>query len=368
MVSANTHLSRWLKKGLVFPLAFLNGWLLLMLVDNIQPLFGVLSVAILLALFLDIPIRQLQRRGLPRSGSIGLVLVMALLLAIALGLTLVPLLIGQLSELIDLLPAWASKSEAFLESLSASPPLQQLNIDIEEYEARIAQQLANTLQSVSGALLGVVTGALSSAINLFLTVVITIFLLVWGENAWNGILGWLPPCWEQRILELAPRTFRTFIGGQVSIAFGFGVVLAIVFTAIGVPLGILFGFVIGLGSLIPLMGAITQTAVSLFLAVQNIWTGIKVFAIAFAIGQVVDNVVSPRVMGNLVGLNPLWVIVSVFLGFKLSGIVGAFVAVPIAGMVKILTDDVMAQRAKRMAAQEPLPVLPIDEDSEVEEE
>ena len=358
MVRTDIQLRRWLLKGLVFPVAFLNGWLLLMLVDNIQPLFGILSVAALLALFLDIPIRFLQKKGMQRGWATGLVLLIAIFFLVGLGLTLIPLLIRQLSELIEFLPSWANQSEKFLRSLSEWPPLQQLNIDFDQYETRIAQKLADVLESVSGALLGIVTGTLNSALNLFLTIVITIFLLVWGELAWSGILGWLPPWWRHRFVELAPRTFRTFIGGQVLISFGFGVVLAVVFTLIGVQLGILFGFVIGLGSLIPLMGAITQTSVSLFLAVQNFWTGLKVFVIAFVIGQIVDNVVSPRVMGNLVGLNPLWVIVSVFLGFRLSGIVGAFVAVPIAGIVKSLTDEIVAQRKAREALQEPPLVLP----------
>jgi predicted PurR-regulated permease PerM len=337
--------TQWLRVGLLFPLGFLNGWLLLLLVDNIQPLFNILLTSTLLAFLLDFPIRFLERRGLQRGWAVGLVLVLAVIVLTAIGIILIPILIKQLSDLISQLPSWASELESKVRELEQQwGPLQRSEFDLSRQQEAIIAQLQEALRSASGTFLSILSGTFQNTLNLFFTLVLTVFLLLGGETAWDGILKWLPPWWRSQISVHAPVKLRTFIGGQVAIAVGFGAVLAVTFTVLNIPLGLLFGFIIGLGSLIPFLGAVTQISVSLFLTIQNFWAGIKVFAVAFVIGQVVDQVVSPRVMGSIVGLNPVWVLISVFIGFRLAGVLGALLAVPVASIVKTIADEVLKSR------------------------
>ncbi len=337
--------TQWLRVGLLFPLGFLNGWLLLLLVDNIQPLFNILLTSTLLAFLLDFPIRFLEGRGLHRGWAVGVVLVLAVIVLTAIGIILIPILIKQLSDLISQLPSWASELESKVRELEQQwRPLQRSEFDLSRQQEAIIEQLQEALRSASGTFLSILSGTFQNTLNLFFTLVLTVFLLLGGETAWDGILKWLPPWWRTQISVHAPVKLRTFIGGQVAIAVGFGAVLAVAFTVLNIPLGLLFGFIIGLGSLIPFLGAVTQISVSLFLTIQNFWAGIKVFAIAFVIGQVVDQVVSPRVMGSIVGLNPVWVLISVFIGFRLAGVLGALLAVPVASIVKTIADEVLKSR------------------------
>jgi predicted PurR-regulated permease PerM len=135
---------------------------------------------------------------------------------------------------------------------------------------------------------------------------------------------------------------------------GCALVLAIVFSLIGVPFGALFGIVIGMASLIPFMGAVAQVGVSLFLLVHDLGMGLAVFAIAFVLGQIVDNVVVPRVMGNLVGLNPLWLLFTVFLGAKVAGVPGILVSIPLASTIRVIAEEWIsgqdAEEAQAMGA------------------
>jgi predicted PurR-regulated permease PerM len=110
-----------------------------------------------------------------------------------------------------------------------------------------------------------------------------------------------------------------------------------------VPLALLFGFMIGIGSIIPFGGLTMIIVVSLLVALQNFWLGVKVLAVAIVITQISENVIAPRIVGDLIGLNPVWMLISLFIGVKLGGVVGLIVSVPIASFIKGTFDAIRAQ-------------------------
>jgi predicted PurR-regulated permease PerM len=343
---------RWLRNSLLFPIWFLNGWLLVRLLNYLQPMFSIFIVSVILALVLDFPVRLLQSRGLKREWSLAMVLLVGLVLLSLAAVLLLPALLTQLQELIELLPSWIDSAVGFLVRLETLPIFQGSNI-LDNLESLISEQLTTILQGLADGILSLLLNSFSGGLTLFFTIVLTIFMLISGEQAWQGVLQWLPPWWRERLASQVPVKMRTFLGGQVMITVGFSVVLSIVFMVIGVPFGLLFGFLIGMASLLPFMGAIAQTSGSLFLMLQDFGTGLQVFVIALVLGQIVDNVIVPRVMGNLVGVNPIWLIVAVFIGAKLAGFVGILLAVPITSILKSLADDWRQEnRPLPVAAQE----------------
>ncbi len=361
MSQVSKQFGKWLRLSLIFPLGCLNGWLLLLLISNLQPLFNILLTAILLALLLDYPIRLLQGRGLSRNGSLSLVLLLTVVLLLGLGLTLLPLLTQQLTDLVkqvsawtqnqESLPLWIRDPESVLRTVERLPPFEWLGIDFRQLTnsdtfsnqvQSFIEQIQNGLSRVASGVLGFLSGTIQNLLNLFITLVLAVFLLIGGETAWQGMLRWLPPWWRARINTHVPQKLRTFMGGQVVIALGFGTVLAVIYTIVGIPQGLLWGFTIGLGSLIPFLGALTQVSVSLFLLFQGLGTGVTVFVVAFIIGQIVDQVISPRVIGTIIGLNPIWVLLSVFIGIQFGGILGALFAVPVASIIKTIADEIIS--------------------------
>jgi predicted PurR-regulated permease PerM len=339
MLQLFTLKPKWLRNSLLFPLWFLKGWLLVRLLNYLQPMFSIFVVSVILALVLDFPVRFLQQGGLKRGWSLALVLLLGMVLLGLLGVVLVPTLLKQIQELIELLPNWIDSAAGLLDRFKSLPFLRSMSTDIDTLESQITEQFSAVVQGLASGVLGLLLGGFSGGLTLFFIIVLTIFMLIGGGQAWSGLLKWLPPWWQQRLQTQVPIKMRTFLGGQVMIAAGFSVTLSIIFTLIGVPLGLLFGFMIGMASMLPFMGAIAQTSVSLFLMLQDFNTGLLVFAIALLLGQIVDNVIVPRVMGGLVGVNPIWLLVAVFVGAKLAGLVGILLAVPTSSVLKSIAED-----------------------------
>jgi predicted PurR-regulated permease PerM len=352
--SQTLKLPLWLRNTLLFPLVFLNVWLLTISIDYVQPLLSIVLVSIILAVVLDFPIKFLQGQGMPRSLSLTLVLLVGVGLVALLGLLIVPALIQQVRDFIDLLPQWVASADRVFEWFDNSPlafQLSQYGLDLDQIEAQALQQVTRALRTLGGSLLSVLAGSFSGGLTIFFVIVLTIFLLTSGEAAWNGIISWFSPWWQERLQSGIPTKLKRFIGGQVVIALSFSATLTVIFTFLKVPLGLLFGFLIGMASLFPFMGAVSQTAVSLFLMLQDLGTGIEVFAIAFVLGQILDNAIVPKVMSGIVGVNPIWVIIAVFMGAKLGGLVGILIAVPVASIIKDVVDDLLtsSRRSKTLA-------------------
>jgi predicted PurR-regulated permease PerM len=334
MLQSINKLPRQFTIGLTFPLIFLNGWLLLVLAEQLQPLVTILITATLIAFLLDYPIRFLQQRGVNRGLAIGFVLLLFLLVLAALVFFLGPLILRQANELLTKLPDWIRSGQQQLKALESWAVAQQLPVDLSTTFNQLIARITTGLRSLTGQLFGLVFGAIGSVFNVFLTLVFAIFLVLRGESLWNGILSWLPSQWNTLIRQSLPDNFERYIAGQVIMATIIGIVQTTALSIWRVPLAQLFGFGIGAATLIPFGGTVTIITVSLLLALQNFWLGIKVLAVAIIISQLIENLLAPRIVGDLTGLNPVWMLVSLDIGLKLGGVLGLVVAVPIASFIK----------------------------------
>ena len=343
MLQFIAKLPRLLTLGLAFPLIFLNGWLLLILVQELQPLFSILITATLLAFLLDYPIRFLVGRGMKRGIAVTLVLLLFLLVLGVLGVFLVPLILRQANELLTRLPEWIKSGQQQLKTLESWAVAQQLPIDLSTAFNQLVARLTTGLRSLTSQAFGLVFGAIGSVVNVFLTLVFTIFLVLRGESLWSGILGWLPARWNNQIRQALPLNFERYIVGQTTMAviIIFCQITALLF--LRVPLAQLFGVGIGVASLVPFGGTTTILIVSLLLALQNFWLGVKVLLVAVIVNQVIENLLAPRILGELTGLNPVWMLISLDLGIKLGGVLGLVVAVPIASFIKATADSIRTQ-------------------------
>jgi predicted PurR-regulated permease PerM len=126
----NNKLPQWLSLSLAFPLAVLNAWVLLLVVRYFQPLVSIFVAASLLAFILDYPIRFFQKQGVKRYLAVGGVLLLALVLVVALTLTLVPLILQQLNELANFLPSWIDSGTQQLQAFQNWAATQQLPVNL----------------------------------------------------------------------------------------------------------------------------------------------------------------------------------------------------------------------------------------------
>lgn len=348
MLQAFSKLPRVYSIGLLFPIIFLNGWLLLVLAQELQPLLSILITATLLAFLLDYPIRFLMQRGVSRGIAVGIVLLLFLLLLVVLALFLIPLILRQANELIIRLPEWIKSGQQQLKILEDWAVAQQLPIDLSTALNQIVARLTTGLRSLTSQAFSLVFGAIGSVVNVFLTLVFTIFLVLRGESLWAGILGWFPTQWNLQVRQSLPQNFERYIAGQVTIATIVSIVQTTTLIILGIPLPQLFGIGIGVATLIPFGGTITIITVSSLLALQNFWLGFKVLLIAISINWGIENILAPRIVGELTGLNPVWMLISLDLGLRLGGVLGLVIAVPIASFTKATFDIIRTSRAEAL--------------------
>ena len=322
----------------------LNLWVVRQLLLPLAPFPALFLAAALLAFLLDLPSRWLVDQGLPRPLALLLVLGVAFGGVVLAVLWLLPRLITQLDELITTLPGWLSQGESLLSQLQEwavakglPTDFGDLSSDLISRTSKLASQLSQQVLSLLGATLGL-------TVNTVIVLVLTVFLLLGGERIAAGLAKWLPPGVRGLITGTLYRTFRGYFAGQVVLALILSGLQIIVFTLVGIPYGVLFAVAIGFTTLIPYASAVTIVLVSLLLALQNPRQGLEVLVAAISVGQVVDQVIQPRLMGSIVGLQPAWLLISLPIGARLGSLLGLgellglLLAVPLASCTKTYLD------------------------------
>ncbi|MDJ0578027.1 MAG: AI-2E family transporter [Xenococcaceae cyanobacterium MO_234.B1] len=348
MFKSSTQLPREIFWGLLFPIIFLNGWLLWLLFNFLEPFTSILITAALFAFLLDFPIGWLQKLGFKRGWAVTLVFLLALLILATLGLIIIPLLVQQLSELLSNLPQWIESGSQQLQNLEKWAIEQQLSLELNQELAfnlgkvftQAAQKLSEALKSLSSQIFNIIFGTISSIFNILLILVLTLFLVLTGESVWRGIFSWVPMPWGVKLSQTIQQTFTQYFVSQAILAVILSIAQTIVFLLLNVPYAVLFGCGIGMTTLIPYASAFTIILVSLLLALENLGLGLKVLLVAIIVGQINDNVVAPRLTGGMTGLNPVWLIVVLLIGGKLAGILGLLIAVPLASVIKKSADQI----------------------------
>lgn len=333
-------LPRWLKFGAIFPIIFIDVWLITLLLQYLQPITSMVIFASLLAFLLEFPIVFLERRGLGRSLAISLVLLLALAFVSITSLILGPLIFQQLVDFTNRLPDWLNTVDQQLQVLEEQSILQNLPLDLGNLSTQFIQQTSTALKSVTSQLISLTVETISSTVNLLITLILSILLVVSGPNLWRGLIGWFPKLWQDRVQASLQPSLQNYFAGQAIIALLLGVVLSLAFTVLQIPFGLLFGVVIGVASIIPFGGTVSILVVSGLLVFQGIGLGLKVLVTAIILGQINENVVAPRLIGGMTGVNPAVVLISVLLGAKVAGFLGLLLAVPTASFIKRIGDMV----------------------------
>ncbi|MCU0529049.1 MAG: AI-2E family transporter [Cyanobium sp. Prado107] len=338
------ELPPWLKAGLALPLLVLNLWVLRQLLLPLAPFPALFVTAALIAFLLDIPSRWLRRLGLPRPLATALVLGVALGLLLLALLGLGPRLVEQLGDLIAVLPRWISHGQVWLDNLEAWATRQGLPSDFGTLSSDLLSRLSTLATQLSQRLLSLLGATVGLTINTVIVLVLAVFLLLGGETITAGLALWLPAAVRPLVMDTLGRTFRGYFGGQVLLALILSSLQILVFTALEIPYGVLFAVLIGFTTLIPFASSLTIVLVSGLLALNDPRTGLEVLLAAIVVGQVVDQVIQPRLMGRIVGLQPAWLLISLPLGARLGALLGfgellgLLLAVPVASCGKTFLD------------------------------
>lgn len=331
--------ARLLMVGLAAPILVLNFWAVSSILHYFGVLVGILIVSSLLAFLLNYPVSWLVARGAQREPSSIVVFLLTLALLTALGIILVPVVITQAQQLVLRLPDWIESGRQQLIVLSQRAEEAGVPIDLDAVTTQLVDRLREQLQVLTRGVLNLAVGTVSGVLDILIdgaiTVVLTFYLVQHGDELWDSLVQWLPARIQQPFSQTLRLSFQNYFLGQLILGTSMASTLIPIFLILKVPFGLLFGLTIGTMALIPFGGSVGIAVVTLLVTLQNFWLGVKVLIASLIVQQIVDNLIAPRILGSVTGLNPVWVFISILTGARVAGLLGVVLAVPTAFVVKV---------------------------------
>ena len=347
----NEQRFKWISYFLIVPLIVINGWLLLITFNYFESLISVAVTATLLSFVLDYPVKWLQRLKISRSLAILVVLLFVISGLTLISIILVPIIVDQLNQLLEKLPSWLSSGSEQLDYLEDWANNRNFPLSITSIGADLLTRLSTQLQQVSGQLLGGVFSALSSIVDIVLTLVLTFYLLLQGQELWDGLFEILPDDFAEKTRPALSETFHNYFVGQITVALIMGSVITTAFLILRIPFGLLFGVGVGAMAIFPFGAGLSIATVSFLVALKSIWLGLKVLAVAVVIQQFIEGAIAPRLLGEFTGLNPALILLSLLAGAKIGGFLGLILAVPLASLVKKLVVSYLQPMSNSLLAE-----------------
>ena len=283
----------------------------------------------------------LERLGFSRIMSTITITLVAGILVLLTALLVIPTLTHQLVGLVATAPDLITGFIAFL--TERFPQL--LDTDSRMYQSLVS--VGNSLQEGGGAVLNSVLASVGSLVNIMVLIVlvpvITFYLLMDWDRMVAEIDRLLPRDHAPVIRQLAHRIDRTlaaFIRGQGTVVLIMGAYYGIGLMLIGLNFGLVVGFIAGLISFVPYVGAVIGGGLAFGLAIFQFWGDwiwLGAVALLFFGGQFIEgNILTPKLVGGSVGLHPVWLIFALSVFGALFGFVGMLVAVPLAAAMGVL--------------------------------
>jgi predicted PurR-regulated permease PerM len=300
-----------------------------------------LAVSLFLAVALQ-PAVRLAERWLPHTLAVIAVFV-ALLLVIAAFLAL--LIVPIATQLDDLQAA----APGYIEKLRENRTIADLN---SRYD--VVGKAQDAARSAPGEAFGAASRVVSGAIATVTVLFLTLFLLLELPRLSEGVLSLLRPETAERVRRTAREVNRNvggYVAGNLIISAVAGSVIAISLAILGVPYALALGLLMALFDLVPLVGATVGAlaAIGVAFATEGLTAGIIMIVVNVVYQQVENHVLQPLIYRRTVQLSAFLVLVAVLAGAALLGVLGALVAIPVAGSIQLIVREILLERREQVA-------------------
>ena len=322
-------------------------WLLDELAGILWPFVTSFVLAYLLA-----PLVKMLEKKISRSWAIGVVVLVLLGALTTVGVVLIPVVIQEVGDLVTQLPRYGEALKRHYEGLVDFVQAQGYEISTGEIQDRVLGQLpeiGKLFATQATSLLKGLTSGIAALLNLALIPFVTYYILKDFDRIKGSVLSLLPRQYVNSTSELLGRIDQVlgkYVRGQFLVC---GVVAAL--TAAGLAFfdirySVLLGLFTGLANLVPFVGiaaALGMSCLVVLLDADPLINLVKVIGVFVVVQNIEGNFLSPRVVGNQVGLDPAWVIFALVISAHFWGIVGMIVAIPGAAVLNILV-KILRQR------------------------
>ena len=333
-----------LKRQAFFWLAALAGMAVLLWMFSSILLPFVVGMAI--AYFLDPVADRLEKMGMSRL-SATLVILISFVLVIAVALVvLIPVLVGQFQEFSVRLPSYVGLLQTYVAGMQESvlPDWAKAQMGaVRENLSGVLSQGMGLMVGVAGQIWTSGKAVVDVVSLLVVTPVVAFYVLLDWDSMVKRVDSWVPRNHLSDVRAIAAdidTAIAGFIRGQGSLCLILGIFYAVGLSLTGLNFGLLIGFFAGMISFIPYVGSIIGLLLAVGVALVQFWNDpiwIGIVLGVFVFGQFVEgNILQPKLVGESVGLHPVWLMFALFAFGLLFGFVGLMVAVPAAAAVGVL--------------------------------
>ncbi len=323
--------SYWIKVGLALIGAVVGLFFLWIL----QGILLLIIASFVLAIGFQPAIAWFEKRGMRRGLGLALVLMAFLLVFGGLFALALPLIIGQVGEMLEQLPA-------LIERLQSGDGLIARIAGMMDVEQITAEGTSDPMAAVE-----VVGSVAGFAFNFLTVLLVTPYFAMAMPAIKRWLVRLLRPVHREdflRVLGESTDLMANFIVGNLIVSVIAGVVTWVGLSLLGVPYALALAAWVAITDVIPVLGALLGAAgVAAVAIVQSPETLLWSMVLLFAYQQVENFLIAPRVMNRAVDLSPATVIIALMVGGSLAGLVGALLALPLAALIKIVIDDFIVQ-------------------------
>ncbi len=313
--------------------AFLFFWLL----RQATHIFVVLFIAVLLASSVSLAAARMERLHIKRGIAILLVYLAVIAILVGIVALLVPLIGGEVKTLRDNLPSYQENANGFLARL---PKRNGETLRVNTLFGNLGGQL-------NGAAAKAGRGALaagSALVTILLIFVIAFFLAVDPKFPERVVTRFVPPATRRRAFGLMGKIgtgLGYWVRAQLLLALFFGVTFGLGLAILRMPYALTLGTIGAVLEIIPYVGGFITIVLAVLVAATTgkLWLVIAALVWYAVVVNLEAHIVAPKLVGEIVGLNPLVVVLALFLGAEVLGILGALLAVPLAVIVQALLDE-----------------------------
>lgn len=338
----------------------LQGWLLTTIILGLAIAIMVVSKAVLtpfvvgliLAYILSPAVEVTARRGLPRSLASALpvalaIIILGLIMALAL-----PLLVEQLSNFVQKLPGYINQLQKTVLPPKVARFLHLKTLNNDALLALFGNFSTDSASMLAANLTRLYTGAVA-VFNMTMLVIMTPLVAFYLMHDWpqleTRILRALPRKWRATVVEMIThidQRLSSYLRGQLFACLLLGLYYAVALELAGLELGWVLGMMAGLLAFIPVVGAMIAVTSMLAMALvqyqMTAWEPYAIIAGIYMLGQMLESsILVPMLVGNKVGLHPVWVIFALLAGGEMAGIVGMILAIPVAVIISVVLPYLM---------------------------
>ncbi|MGX5730746.1 AI-2E family transporter [Pseudoxanthomonas beigongshangi] len=325
-------------------IAAIVGWLIYLLAPVLTPFV----CAALLGWLGDPWVDRLERTGRSRTTAVVLVFTLMLLLLVLALLILVPMLERQIVTLVESLPEYrdwfVQRALPWVEQHTGLELVAWLDPDrIMEWLRGHWQQAGGVAATFFGYLSRSGFAMMAWVANLVLLPILTFYFLRDWDKLVERVAALVPRDHVATVDRLALESndvLGAFLRGQFLVMLALGAIYAVGLSVVGLKLGLLIGIIAGLISFVPYLGTASGIVLGVIAALVQTggdWSLVALVLVVFVIGQMLEGyVLTPRIVGDRIGLHPVAVIFAIMAGGQLFGFLGMLLALPVAAVANVL--------------------------------